>query len=92
MQELLGVSLLKVGEHDEAVAPLEAAVRLRGDDFTYVSNLAFAYERAGRYREALRMLREAKALNPAAAQVVGAAIDRVTRAAGRAEAASEAVR
>lgn len=81
VQELLGVSLLKVGEYAAAVAPLEAAVRLRGDDFTYISNLAFAYERVERYADALRMLHEAKALNPAAAQVVDAAIDRVRRAA-----------
>ena len=83
VQELLGVSLLKVGEYTAAVAPLEAAVRLRGDDFTYMSNLAFAYERVERYADALRVLHEAKALNPAAAQVVDAAIDRVRRAAGQ---------
>lgn len=82
VQEMLGVSLLKIGEYEQALAPLETAVRLRGGDFTYLSNLAFAYEQVERYRDALRVLHEAKAVNPAAAHILDTAIERVARRAG----------
>jgi len=52
---LLGVTLLKLKRYGEAVAPLEAAVGLKGDDINYLSNLAFAYDQVGRaLRELVR--------------------------------------
>ncbi|MCS6925397.1 MAG: fused MFS/spermidine synthase, partial [Candidatus Binatia bacterium] len=61
-QELLGVTLLKLNRYEEAIAPLEAAVSLKGDDITYLSNLAFAYDQVGRAADALHVLQRAKRL------------------------------
>ena len=86
VQELLGVTLLKLEQYADALAPLEAAVNARPDDFNYVSNLAFAYEQVGRYADALHMLQRAKQANPNAAQVLDQAAARVehkARNAGR---------
>ena len=86
VQELLGVTLLKLEQYADALAPLEAAVNARPDDFNYVSNLAFAYEQVGRYADALHMLQRAKQANPNAAQVLDRAAARVehkARNAGR---------
>ena len=77
VQELLGVTLLKLEQYADALAPLEAAVNARPDDFNYVSNLAFAYEQVGRYADALHMLQRAKQANPNAAQVLDQAAARV---------------
>ncbi len=77
VQELLGVTLLKLERHQEALEPLEAAVTARQGDFNYLSNLAFAYDQVGRYDDALRTLREANNVNPGAAQVIDQAIRRI---------------
>ena len=77
VQELLGVTLLKLERHQEALEPLEAAVAAREGDFNYLSNLAFAYDQVGRYDDALRTLRQAKGVNPGAAQVIDQAIGRI---------------
>ena len=77
VQELLGVTLLKLEQYADALAPLEAAVNARPNDFNYVSNLAFAYEQVGRYADALQMLQRAKQANPNAAQVLDRAAARV---------------
>ena len=78
--------MLKLEQYADALAPLEAAVNARPDDFNYVSNLAFAYEQVGRYADALHMLQRAKQANPNAAQVLDQAAARVehkARNAGR---------
>ncbi len=77
VQELLGVTMLKLEHYEEAVGPLEIAVNLRQDDFTYLSNLAFAYDQVGRYADALRILQRAKNVNPNAAQVLDQARTRI---------------
>ena len=77
VQELLGVTLLKLERHREALAPLEATVTARGGDFNYLSNLAFAYDQVGRYDDPLRTLREANTVNPGAALVIEQAIARI---------------
>lgn len=61
-QELLGVTLLKLKKYEDAVGPLEAAVSLKDNDITYLSNLAFAYDQVGRSADALRVLKQAKTL------------------------------
>lgn len=82
VQEILGVTLLKLERHQEALEPLEAAVALREGDFNYLSNLAFAYDQVGRYDDALRTLRETKDVNPEAAQVIDQAIGRIEQKVG----------
>ena len=77
VQELLGVTLLRLEQYEEALGPLEAAVELRRGDFNYLSNLAFAYEQVGRYADALRVLQRAKNVNPNAAQALGQARVRI---------------
>lgn len=76
-QELLGVTLLKLQRYDEAVAPLEAAVDLKGDDINYLSNLAFAFEQVGRAKDALRVLHQAKKVKPDAGKFLDEAIKRL---------------
>jgi predicted Zn-dependent protease len=77
VQELLGVTLLKLKRYEDAVAPLEAAVTLKGEDVNYVSNLAFAYSQVGRPSDALRVLRQAKVVKPEAAKVLDEAIKQI---------------
>lgn len=77
IQELLGVTLLKLQRYEDAIGPLEAAVALRGDDVNYLSNLAFAYDRVGRHTDALRVLKHAKAVKPEATQFLDEAIRRI---------------
>ena len=84
VQELLGVTLLKLERHQAALEPLEAAVAAREGDFNYLSNLAFAYDQVGRYDDALRTLRQAKDVNPGAAQVIDQAIGRIEQKVGAA--------
>lgn len=78
-QELLGVTLLKLGEYDKSVPPLEAAARLKPNDFNYLSNLAFAYEQTRLYQKALETLELAAKANPDALSALGMATDRVTK-------------
>lgn len=78
-QELLGVTLLKLNRYEEALAPLETAVSLKGDDITYLSNLAFAYDQVGRAADALHVLQRAKQLKPDAARFLDEAIERIER-------------
>jgi spermidine synthase len=77
VQELLGVTLLKLKRYEEAVGPLEAAVVLKGDDINYLSNLAFAYDQVGRLTDALRVLKQAKSIQPQATQFLDDAIERI---------------
>jgi Flp pilus assembly protein TadD len=81
-QELLGVTFLKLNRYEEAVGPLEAAVALRGDDINYLSNLAFAYDQVGRLTDALRVLKQAKSVQPEAAQFLDEAIQRIEQKIG----------
>lgn len=76
-QELLGVTLLKLQKYEAAVAPLEAAASLKGDDITYLSNLAFAYDQVDRSADALRVLKQAKAVKPEAGRFLDDAIKRI---------------
>jgi hypothetical protein len=76
-RELLGVTLLKLKRYDEAVSHLEAAVDLKGDDITYLSNLAFAFEQVGRTKDALRVLHQAKNVKPDAGKFLDEAIKRL---------------
>ena len=92
VQELLGVTLLKLEQYEEALDPLETAVQVKPDDFNYLSNLAFAYEQVGRYADTLQLLQRAKDANPSAAQVLDQARARVEqkmRAAGEATETAE---
>ena len=92
VQEMLGVTLLKLEQYEEALDPLETAVQVKPDDFNYLSNLAFAYEQVGRYADTLQMLQRAKDANPSAAQVLDQARARVEqkmRATGEATEAAE---
>lgn len=82
VQELLGVTLLKLKRYEEAVGPLEAAATLKGDDVNYLSNLAFAYDQVGRQADALRVLRQAKTVKPEAGKFLDAAIKRIEQKAG----------
>jgi tetratricopeptide (TPR) repeat protein len=77
VQELLGVTLLKLKRYDEAVAPLEAAASLKNDNLNYLSNLAFAYDQVGRPADALRVLQQAKAVKPEAGTFLDEAIKRI---------------
>ena len=77
VQELLGVTLLKLQRYDEAVAPLEAAADLKTDDINYLSNLAFAYDQVGRAKDALRVLHQAKSVKPDAGTFLDEAIKRL---------------
>jgi spermidine synthase len=77
LQELLGVTLLKLKRYEEAIGPLETAVSLKSDDVNYLSNLAFAYDQVGRSTDALRVLRQAKSVKPEAAKFLDEAIRRI---------------
>jgi tetratricopeptide (TPR) repeat protein len=77
VQELLGVTLLKLKRYDEAVKPLEAAATLKSDDINYLSNLAFAYDQIGRPVDALRVLQQAKAAKPEVGKFLDEAIKRI---------------
>lgn len=77
VQELLGVTLLKLKRYEDAVGPLEAAVSLKSDDFNYLSNLAFVYDHVGRPTDALRTLRQAKTVKPEAGNFLDEAIKRI---------------
>jgi len=83
VQELLGVTLLKLKRYDEAVVPLEAAVTIKTDDINYLSNLAFAYDQVGRPTDALRVLRQAKAVKPEAGKFLDEAIKRIEQKVGQ---------
>jgi Flp pilus assembly protein TadD len=83
VQELLGVTLLKLKRYEEAVAPLEVAASLKGDDINYLSNLAFAYDQVGRPADALRVLQQAKAAKPEAGQFLDEAIQRIEQKVGQ---------
>lgn len=82
VQELLGVTLLKLKKYEEAVGPLEAAVSLKSDDINYLSNLAFAYDQVNRPADALRILKQAKDLKPEAAKFLDEAIKRIEQKVG----------
>ena len=82
VQELLGVTLLKLKRYEEAVGPLEAAVALKSDDVNYLSNLAFAYDQGGRSADALRVLKQAKTVKPEAAKFLDEAIKRIEQKLG----------
>ncbi|MGE0684766.1 MAG: fused MFS/spermidine synthase [Candidatus Binatia bacterium] len=82
VQELLGVTLLKLQRYEDAVAPLEAAVALKQDDVTYLSNLAFAYDQIGRSADALRVLKQAKTVKPEAGKFLDEAIKRIEQQMG----------
>jgi spermidine synthase len=79
LQELLGVTLLKLQRYDEAIAPLEIAAQIKNDDINYLSNLAFAYDQVGRPADALRVLRQAKSVQPAAGKFLDEAISRIEK-------------
>jgi tetratricopeptide (TPR) repeat protein len=83
VQELLGVTLLKLKRYDEAVAPLEAAATIKNDDINYLSNLAFAYDQVGRPVDALRVLHQAKAAKPEAGKFLDDAIKRIEQKVGQ---------
>jgi tetratricopeptide (TPR) repeat protein len=65
LNQLLGAALLRVERFPDAIPYLERAATERPDNFAYLSNLAYAYERAQRYREAIETVRRLEALDPA---------------------------
>jgi tetratricopeptide (TPR) repeat protein len=83
VQELLGVTLLKLKKYEEAIGPLEVAVSLKGDDVNYLSNLAFAYDQVNRPTDALRALKQAKSVKPEAAKFLDEAIKRIEQKVAR---------
>lgn len=61
---LLGLINLQQGKPDEAVRLISRAIRARGTDPQYFTNLAVALNQLGRYAEAVDALDRALALNP----------------------------
>jgi tetratricopeptide (TPR) repeat protein len=61
---LLGTLLREGGQPEEALARLEHAYRLRGDDLAVRFSLGAAYLAAGRLEEARRLLEEVAAAAP----------------------------
>jgi Flp pilus assembly protein TadD len=91
----LGAALVDAGRSEEAVARLEAAVRLRPDRAGIRSNLGQALANAGRTDEAVAQYREALRIDPGNARVhnnLGVALDRRGDLAGAAAGYREALR
>jgi spermidine synthase len=63
LNQLLGAAFLRLKRWDDAVPYLERAASARPRDVNYQSNLVFAYERSGRYAEALEALARLEALD-----------------------------
>ncbi|TFH47714.1 MAG: tetratricopeptide repeat protein [Lysobacterales bacterium] len=61
---LLGVLLTQVGEYDDAVEHIQAALNLDRDSAPFRSSLAQAYFRSGKLTEAIATLERALALQP----------------------------
>ncbi|MGH7805813.1 MAG: fused MFS/spermidine synthase, partial [Candidatus Binatia bacterium] len=57
LQQLAGTAYLRFERFGEALPFLERAANARPDDPTFLSNLAFTYDRLGRYDEALVLVR-----------------------------------
>ncbi len=64
LNQLLGAAFLKLQRWNDAVPYLEKAAEARPNDANYQSNLIFAYERSGRYADALRALGRLRELEP----------------------------
>jgi Flp pilus assembly protein TadD len=61
---MLGTALVRVGRDPEAIPHLEAALHKRPWYWLGYSDLANAYQRAGRTQDAIRTLREGLAVEP----------------------------
>ncbi len=90
----LAISIARQGREDEAIALYERALRLREDDPVTKRNLAVAYFRAHRYKEALPLLKSFSAATPTfqSLDLTGLdlfALDRYAEAAQYLERASE---
>jgi spermidine synthase len=64
LNQLLGAAFLKLQRWNDAVPYLEKAAEARPNDANYLSNLIFAYERSGRYADALGALRRLREVEP----------------------------
>jgi len=64
LNQLLGAAFLRMKRWNDAIPYLERAATARPDDATYQSNLVFAYEQSGRYRDALAALDRLHAVDP----------------------------
>jgi spermidine synthase len=64
LNQLLGAAFLKLERWNDAVPYLEKAAEARPNDANYQSNLVFAYERSGRYADALGALSRLRELEP----------------------------
>jgi tetratricopeptide (TPR) repeat protein len=61
---VIGVSLAKIGRHDEAEVVLKAAPKIQPDNALVKQNLAATLARAGKFAEALPYFRQAASLAP----------------------------
>lgn len=61
---VLGVTYMEMGRHDEAIATLLRYIELAPDDPNIYDSLGMAYQWAGRYAEAIQTFEKALALNP----------------------------
>jgi spermidine synthase len=63
LNQLLGAAFLRLKRSSDAVPYLERAAAARPQDVNYQSNLIIAYERSGRYAQALEALARLQALD-----------------------------
>jgi tetratricopeptide (TPR) repeat protein len=61
---VLGRAASELGQHDEAIAAYERALRIEPDDIYSINNLGNAYRDSGRPRQAMHLWREAVKINP----------------------------
>ena len=67
---ILGVSLLALGEKDEAVTEVERAIKINPQAPSYYANLGEVLRQSGRHNEAEKPLKEAIRLDPNNAQAL----------------------
>ncbi len=61
---VLGRAASELGQHDEAIAAYERALRIEPDDIYSINNLGNAYRDSGRPRQAMQLWRQAVRINP----------------------------
>jgi tetratricopeptide (TPR) repeat protein len=64
LYNVLGVTYMEMGRHDEAIATLHRYIELAPGDPNIYDSLGMAYQWAGRYAEAIQAYEKALSLNP----------------------------